>query len=87
VGRYADVTVPGLFDRPVNLFWDGQQIPRFLWVTAQGLPWWVSVGALAGLSLLVWALWRGARALVWQIAHRAVPYALSQRWSRVATAL
>lgn len=87
VGRYADATVPGLFGRPVNLFWDGQQIPRFLWVTAQGLPWWVSVGALAGLSLLVWALWHGARALVAQIAHRAVPYALRHRWSRLATAL
>ncbi|MBK8338165.1 MAG: hypothetical protein IPL03_17075 [Sterolibacteriaceae bacterium] len=51
LGRYLDVTAPGLFGREVNLYWDGAQIPRFLWVTAQDMPWWVSAGALAGVAL------------------------------------
>ena len=41
LGRYFGVTVPTLFGRPVNLYWDGQQIPRFLWVSAKESPWWV----------------------------------------------
>ena len=30
IGRYADVTVPALLGRPLNLYWDGRQLPRFL---------------------------------------------------------
>lgn len=81
LGRYFNVTVPTLFGRPVNLYWDGQQIPTFLWVTAREHPWYVGTGAavgavlaLAGLALLLrWAL----RTLV----QVAAPYALRARWT------
>ncbi len=85
LGRYFMVTVPALFGRPVNLYWDGQQIPTFLWVSAREYPWWVSVGAVAltlavlgGLAaLLHWALRT--------IAQRAAPYALHARWTWLPT--
>ncbi len=56
--HYADVVVPNLLGRPVNLYWDFPQLPRFLWVTAQGLPWWVSAAALVAVLAGVWALHR-----------------------------
>ena len=54
LGRYADVTVPALFGRPINAYWDLPQIPRFLWVSAQEWPWWLTLAVLAGgASLLI----------------------------------
>ena len=79
LGRYADVTVPALFGRPVHLFWDGQQLPRLLWVLIVDRPWWVSLGAaaavlasLAALYAMLHRLWRFA---AWQVA----PHALRSR--------
>ena len=46
VGRYADVTAPSLFGRPISLYWDLPQVPRFLWVSAREQPWWVSTAVL-----------------------------------------
>lgn len=55
-GRYADVTAPSLFGRPINFYWDLPQLPRFLWVSALENPAWVSLAAVAivavGLCLL-----------------------------------
>ncbi|HEX4919035.1 MAG TPA: sulfatase-like hydrolase/transferase [Limnobacter sp.] len=58
VGRYANVVVPNILGRPVNLYWDVPEIPRFAWVTAQGLPWWTSVLAVFGLLAGLWVLHR-----------------------------
>ncbi len=62
LAHYADVVVPNLLGRPVNLYWDFPQLPRFLWVTAQGLPWWVSAAVVASTVAVVWVL---HRILVW----------------------
>jgi hypothetical protein len=86
LGRYADVTTPALFGRPINLYWDGLQLPRFLWVSVQKLAWWQSAGVVAALlvgvalllALLRWALGVAAR--------DAAPYALRRRWAWVVTA-
>ncbi len=86
VGRYADVTVPSLFGRPINLYWDGAQIPRFLWVSAQDLPWWLSAGILAGVLLFFWALHRLLRLAIRVAAREAVPYALRRPWTWGVTA-
>lgn len=86
LGRYLDVTAPSLFGREVNLYWDGAQVPRFLWVTAQDLPVWLSALAVAGVVLLLWAI---HRLLCWAMlvaAREAVPYALRTRWVWLATA-
>lgn len=56
LGHYADVVVPHIFGRPINLYWDIPQIPRFVWVTVKGVPWWVTAGAIIGLVFSVWAL-------------------------------
>lgn len=87
LGRYGDVTVPALFGRPVNLYWDGQQIPRFLWVSAQNLPWWMSAGAVAAVVLLAYAIYRLFGMLIRIAAFEAAPYALRTRWAQVVTAL
>ncbi|MCP5271391.1 MAG: hypothetical protein H6932_09165 [Burkholderiaceae bacterium] len=85
LGRYANVTVPTLFGRPVNLYWDGLQIPRFLWVTARDAPAWAVAGVmlavLAGLALL----WRGLCWLAATLLQRAAPMALQRRWTALPT--
>jgi hypothetical protein len=86
LGRYLDVTAPSLFGREVNLYWDGPQIPRFLWVTAQDLPWWISAGAVAAVALLLWSLHRLLRWAIAVTAEHAVPHALRMRWAWLATA-
>src|SRR5262249_30331012 len=30
IGRYADVTAPALYGRPVNLYWDAQHLPNIV---------------------------------------------------------
>jgi hypothetical protein len=85
VGRYADVTVPGLFGREINLYWDGQQLPRFLWVSAREQPWWLTVGVLAAAVALLASLYAVLRWAVGTVARDAVPYALRARWTWVPT--
>lgn len=87
LGRYADVTVPSLFGRPINLYWDGANIPRFLWVAAQENAWWQSAGIVALVVLLFWGLFRLLRALIAIAARDAAPYALRTRWGWVMTSL
>ena len=86
LGRYVDVVVPGIFGRPINLYWDGAQVPRFLWVTSQKLPWWQSAGGVLAAALLLWALYRLLRWAVAVAAHEAAPYALRAWWARGVTA-
>ncbi|MBS1176689.1 MAG: sulfatase family protein [Proteobacteria bacterium] len=81
LGRYADVVVPSLFGRPVNLYWDGQQIPRFLWVTARDQPGWVSAAAAVGVLLLLAALFALLRWALERVVDDAAPYALRARWT------
>ncbi len=86
LGRYLDVTAPSLFGREVNLYWDGAQIPRFLWVTAQDFPWWISAGVLAVVLLLLWSLHRLLRWAIAVTATEVVPHALRSRRAWLATA-
>ncbi len=87
LGRYANVTVPSLFGRPVNLYWDGQQIPRFLWVSARDYPWWASTAAALGVLLLLAALFALLHWALARLAHDAAPYALRKRWTWLPTGL
>ena len=79
--------VPSLFGRPVNLYWDGQQIPRFLWVTARDQPGWVSAAAAVGVLLLLAALFALLRWALARVARDAAPYALRARWTWLPTGL
>ncbi len=87
LGRYADITVPSLFGRPVNLYWDGQQIPRFLWVSARDQPWWFSVVAVLGVLALLVALYVLLRWAMARVANDAAPYAVRARWTWLPTGL
>lgn len=86
--RYLDVAVPALFGRPVNLYWDVQHLPRFLWVSGAQQPVWVWLPALLlGLAVLAGLARATARGLarLWAcVAAELVPRA---RGSRAAWAL
>ncbi len=86
LGRYIDVTVPSMFGRPVNLFWDIPQIPRPLWVWAQSAPWWLVLSVVLALALLAAALWHIVRWCISVAARSAAPYALHKPWAWGATA-
>jgi hypothetical protein len=85
VGRYADVTVPTLFGRAVNLYWDGQQIPRFLLTASRESPGWLVAAVVAAAAAALTALFLVLRWAVHTVAHHAVPYALKSRWTWLPT--
>lgn len=87
LGRYGDVTVPSLFGRPINLYWDGANIPRFLWVSAQEKSWWQSAAIVAMVGVLFWGLFRLLHAVIAVTARDAVPYALRSRLGWAMTSL
>jgi len=86
LGRYAEVTVPSLFGREINLYWDGAQIPRFLWVTAQEYAWWQSGGVLLAAGLLLAALFSLLRWGIGVALREAAPRALRSRAALALTA-
>jgi hypothetical protein len=86
VGRYAEVTVPALFGRPINLYWDGLQIPRFLSVTGGSLALVLTLAAVGAAVLVLWALHRGLRATIRVAARDAAPAALRSRAALAVTA-
>lgn len=85
ISRYGDVTIPALFGRPVNLYWDGAQLPRVILVFTQEQPWWLSAAALLGALGLLWALWRLLHGALGVMAREAAPWALRSRWALAGT--
>ena len=65
-GRYAEVTLPALFGRPINLYWDGRHIPGLLAVAWQQTPLWQSTGMLVAATVLV--------LIVYRVLHWAAQY-------------
>lgn len=63
LGRYADVTAPALFGRPINLYWDARHLPAVVAMTAEvARPAWVFAFAV-GMLVLPGLLWVAARGL------------------------
>ena len=85
LGRYADVAVRQWFGRPLNLYWDAPQIPRFLLVAARDWPAWQLAGLVAGIAASLWALARVVRWAVGEAAREAAPFALKRRWALAAS--
>jgi len=81
LGRYADVTVPALFGRPINAYWDLPQIPRFLWVSAQEWPWWLTTLVVLGAAGLVVFLYGLLHWGVGVLAARVAPAAKDRPWA------
>ncbi len=63
-GRYAEVTMPALFGRPINLYWDGRHIPGLLVLASKQMPLWQSAAIAAAIVVLV--------IVVHRILHRSV---------------
>jgi hypothetical protein len=86
LGRYADVAVRQWFGRPLNLYWDVPQVPRFLAVAARDWPAWQLAVLVACLALVLWGLARLVRWAVGQAAREAAPFVLRRRWALAASA-
>lgn len=64
LGRYAAVTAPALYGRPINLVWDAQHLPRVVAMLAEAAPLplvlALALGLILGLALIFaclrWAL-------------------------------
>ena len=54
LGRYAEVTAPALYGRPVNLYWDSQHLPKVGAMLAEVGPWWL-VGLLVAAIIALFA--------------------------------
>jgi hypothetical protein len=61
IGRYAQVTAPALFGRPVNLYWDAQHLPGVVAMLAQVTPAWLVALISLGLVLLTGVVFLGLR--------------------------
>lgn len=85
LGRYVDVVAPSLFGRPISLYWDVPQLPRFLWVTASDLPWWATALALLVIGLLAWGFHRLLTLAMRVLADGIRPY-VRTRWLWALTA-
>ena len=53
IGRYADVTAPALYGRPVNLYWDAQHLPNVGAMFAKVAKPWMIGAFRAGLVAFV----------------------------------
>jgi sulfatase-like protein len=80
IGRYADVTAPALYGRPVNLYWDARHLPNVGAMLAEVAKPWMLAAFLAALvafvavvgGALYWALARVERSLRDAPARRAL---------------
>ena len=76
IGRYAQVTAPALYGRPVNLYWDAQHLPRVAAMLTQVSPTWLVALASLATMVLVGGLFlalRWALGSVWAGLSQAGP--------------
>lgn len=66
IGRYAEVTSPALYGRPVNLYWEAQHLPNVAAMLAEAAPWWLVALLVVGIVLVLAVL---AAASAWCL-HR-----------------
>jgi hypothetical protein len=56
IGRYADITAPALFGRPVDLFWDAPHLPHLVGMIVESKPLWQIVGSALAIAALICVL-------------------------------
>jgi len=61
LGRYADVTAPALYGRPVNIYWDLPNIGSVIGMVARAAPTWIVAAATLGLAVVLGLMYLGAR--------------------------
>lgn len=64
IGRYADVTAPALYGRPVNLYWDLPHVANVVGMLVRAAPIWVAALAFAVIAGALLALFLLLRAAV-----------------------
>ncbi len=69
VGRYAEVTAPALYGRPINLFWDAQHLPRVIAMLIEAAPLKLVIFGVLGLALLLGLLYLLLRWALGQVAE------------------
>ena len=86
--RYAEVTMPSLFGRPINLYWDGRHIPGLLALAWKQMPLWQSAAAITGAVVMVAVVHRVLRLAVGCVAQTlAVASPLARRRAAWAAAV
>jgi hypothetical protein len=66
LGRYAEVTAPALYGRPVNLYWDARHLHRLVGMLVEASPPWLILALVLALVLGLTALFRG---LCWSLGQ------------------
>jgi len=61
LGRYAEVTAPALYGRPVNLYWDLPNVGSVVAMVARAAPAWIVATAALGLAVVLGLMYLGAR--------------------------
>ena len=61
VGRYAEVTAPALYGRPVNLYWDARHLPKVAAMLAEVAPPALLAGAVIAAMAALALLWAAGR--------------------------
>ena len=69
LGRYAEVTAPALYGRPVNLYWDAQHLPKVAAMLAEVGPWWLVGLLVIGIVTLLGAVTAGVAWCVGAVAR------------------
>jgi hypothetical protein len=79
VGHYLDVTGPGLYGRPFNLYWDAPHLGNVAAMLLRAVPLWIIGLSIAGAVLVLVVTFRVAR-----FALRVVSAAMENRHARMA---
>ncbi len=82
MGRYAMVTAPALYGRPIDLYWEAQHLPNVVAMLLTTMPPWLALLALVAPVALLGLLY-----LATKIAWRAVGAALAKPVTRPALVL
>ena len=85
IGRYIDVTAPALFGRPINLYWDGRELPGVFGQLIAHLPIWQVAALVMAIATALWVLYRGLRLLLAANLRFAVPLARDTSGGRLAS--
>lgn len=86
IGHYTDTTVQALLGRPLNLYWDGHQLPTFLSVVSQALSGWQIVGFIVALVIGLRLLYCLIHSSINLLAEHAAPRVVRSPLALLATA-
>jgi hypothetical protein len=77
IGRYADVTAPALYGRPVNLYWDLPHVANVVGMFTRAAPLWATLAALAVIGAVLLCLFLLLRS-GWAAVDRSLDLAIAR---------